>query len=271
MLCVGMIFCCGGSALGAPSPDVSLALATELYQEGDWPAARREALRALVAQPDNEAALMLSADCALRIDPSSELSRSTLDHLSVHAADPALRARAAYRVGQAYWGVGDLSSAWTAYARAFQGASDRALFLQSGCALFLLQRENSQLGADNPALLQQLATCRNLWNFDLRDEVRVTRIDKKQSSKGRPAAGIVAFYRTQIRPAIGHRCSLEPSCSEFFLQASRTHGWLGLPLIGDRLVREPGVVQAAAEPVDRNGVTHYRDPLINHTDWLKDE
>ncbi len=259
----------------APAPsraaaDAGYTLASDLYEMGDWVRARREALRALAAQPAHEAALLLAADCALRLDPRSESARRILDHLAAEAADPDARAQAAYLAGRAHWANRDLPAAWSAYARAFRGAPDRGLFIRGGCALFLLRRLDPTLGSDDPALLQQLASCRNLWRFELRDEVRVDPTPAREKRAG-PAEWIVGFYRAQIRPAIGHRCSLDPHCSEYFLQASRAHGSLGVPLVGDRLVREPGVVQAADEPVVRRGVTTYRDPLSEHTDWMKDE
>lgn len=244
------------------------ALAAELAAEGAWPDARRAALRALAANPADETARFLSADAALHLDPRHSDALAALDHLATTATDPALRARAAHRAGQAHWALGDLAAAWNAYAIAFQHPVNPSSFLESGCAMFLLRRENKSLGADQPDLLQQLATCRDLWSFSLRDKVRVARLDKRTSARGRFGAGIVSFYRAQIRPAIGERCSLEPSCSEYFLQASRAHGWLGIPMIGDRLVREPGVVQRGEHPVDDNGKTHYLDPLSTHTEWL---
>jgi putative component of membrane protein insertase Oxa1/YidC/SpoIIIJ protein YidD len=268
MLGIGMIFLCAGRASSEPAP---LALAAELAGEGDWASARREALRVLAANPAHDPALLLAADAALQLDPANAAALGTLEHLSTNAADPALKSRAAYRAGQAHWARGDRSAAWTAYARAFQHPEDRAAFLRSGCALFLLRREEETLGADNPALLQQLATCRNLWTFPLRDEVRVKPMEPGRRVAARPAEWIVAFYRSQIGPGIGHRCSLEPSCSAYFLEASRAHGALGVPLIADRLVREPDVVKYAEDPIERNGRTLYRDPLERHTDWMRDE
>lgn len=272
MLGIGMIFFAGApGAVNAAPPSPPLALAGELYAEGNWIAARREALRALTADPSNDTALLLAADAALALDPRSTASLRVLEHLSTNAAAPAIRSRAAYRAGQAYWAAGDRRGAWTAYARAFQQAEEREAFLRSGCAMFLLRREDHTLGADDPVLLQQLATCRDLWNFELRDEVRVKPLSERTHATPQPAGWIVSFYRSQIRPAIGHRCSLDPHCSEYFLQASRAEGWLGVPLIADRLVREPGVVQAAEQPIERRGAILYRDPLSDHTFWLNHE
>lgn len=270
VLCAGVIFLfCPIRSGAAPA---AWALALDLAEEGDWLGARREALRVLAEQPENDAALLLAADCALQLDPRAESARRVVEHLSTQSSNAALRARAAYRAGQAHWAAGDRAAAWAAYVWAFQQAEDRALFLKSGCAMFLLRREDETLGADDPALLQQLASCRNLWSFELRDEVRVRPTNgKDRTLSANPATWIVGFYRTQVSPAIGHRCSLKPSCSEYFLQASRAHGALGLPLLGDRLVREPDVVKYAEDPTEFGGRTYYRDPLENHTHWMRDE
>ncbi|MBN1268871.1 MAG: membrane protein insertion efficiency factor YidD [Kiritimatiellae bacterium] len=87
----------------------------------------------------------------------------------------------------------------------------------------------------------------------------------------KPGQWVVALYRHMVRPAIGARCSLEPSCSEYFFQASRKHGLLGFPLIADRLVREPSVVAAAEHPVHVRPGTQYADPVSDHDFWMRRE
>ena len=253
----------------------TLELAVELMGEGNWKGARREALRELAFHPEDERALLLAATAGLRqaeASPSHDAkpASSVLAHLAKEAAGREVRLMAGYELGRARWAQGDLAGAWQAYADVFQQAPDRETLLRSGCALFLLRREDETLGADQPALLNQLATCRNLWSFELRDEVRAGNVEKKSRLAARPGEWIVAFYRSQIGPAIGHRCSLQPSCSTYFLDASRQHGLLGVPLIADRLVREPGVVSAAAHPVPVNGTIRYADPLSDHVRTAKE-
>jgi putative component of membrane protein insertase Oxa1/YidC/SpoIIIJ protein YidD len=252
------------AAVACAQADVRLA--AELAANGDWTAARREALRAVTADPQNDVALLLAAEIALQIDARNESGRRVLAHLSEVSPDKSVAARAAYIAGGSYWHAGDARAAWPFFARAFRTAEDRSLFLRSGCALFLLREQDKRLGADDPDLLLQLAACRDLWTFELRAEVRP---DAAPARRARPAEWIVGFYRAQIAPAIGHRCSLDPSCSEYFLQAGRAHGWLGVPLIGDRLIRESGVVQAAESPIERDGRTLFQDPLELHTEWLR--
>ncbi len=80
-----------------------------------------------------------------------------------------------------------------------------------------------------------------------------------------PIRGLVGFYRFTIAPAIGSRCVLQPSCSRYALESARRAGWLSLPMTGDRLIREPSVVQDGAHPVsDAEGRIRYADPVEDH-------
>ena len=84
------------------------------------------------------------------------------------------------------------------------------------------------------------------------------------------ARAVVGFYRACIGPALGARCALEPSCSRYFLLASRKHGWLGVPMTADRFVREP-VVSAPDRPWIRNetGAWRHPDPVEDHDWWFE--
>jgi len=80
-----------------------------------------------------------------------------------------------------------------------------------------------------------------------------------------PVMGMVGFYRLMIAPALGARCVLDPSCSRYSLQAARERGWLGIPMTGDRLIREPSVVVARENPVeDDHGHVRFSDPVSDH-------
>lgn len=242
----------------------SLDLALELMAEGNWMGVRREALRSLAAHPDHEQALLLAALAQRRVQPQQADAGRVLAHLAETSTDAGIRAVAGYEYGRSCWATGDLAGAWSALARVFQQTTDRDLFLHSGCGLFLLRQQDAALGEGQTALLAQLATCRDLWSWELRDEVRVNKRDPASRLTAKPGEWIVRFYRTQIGPAIGHRCSLSPSCSAYFLEASRAHGLAGVPLIADRLVREPGVVAAAEQPQVVGEEIRYRDPLADH-------
>lgn len=245
----------------------SLELATELLAEGNFASAYREAARVGVEQPDNEQAMLLEAQSLARQAVSPETRSSAilaLSHLVESSRNSDVRALAAYEAARLHWANGDLPQAWFNYGIAFRAAGDHELFLRSGCALFLLRQKQADLGSDDPVLREQLATCRDLWTWELRDEVRISAGEHASRLTAKPGEWIVSFYRSQIGPAIGHRCSLSPSCSAYFLEASHQHGLLGVPLIADRLVREPGVVAAAENPVEVRGEMRFADPLSDH-------
>lgn len=80
-----------------------------------------------------------------------------------------------------------------------------------------------------------------------------------------PVRIMVGFYRGFVGPVLGHRCILEPSCSRYSLQAARERGWLGLPMTGDRLIREPSVVAARERVViNSQGEIRIADPVTDH-------
>lgn len=83
------------------------------------------------------------------------------------------------------------------------------------------------------------------------------------------ARGVISFYRRFVGPAIGARCALEPSCSRYFLEASRKHGLLGLPMVADRFVREP--VESASDRLVRrpDGSWRHSDPVSDHDWWFR--
>ncbi|MBQ7667201.1 MAG: membrane protein insertion efficiency factor YidD, partial [Kiritimatiellae bacterium] len=103
-----------------------------------------------------------------------------------------------------------------------------------------------------------------------RDPARPAQPGSGKSAGSRLARAVVAFYRFAVSPAIGQRCSLTPSCSQYFLEASRKHGLLGIPMITDRFVREP-VVSAPDRPLVRDGAGRWRhpDPVEDHDWWFE--
>jgi hypothetical protein len=80
-----------------------------------------------------------------------------------------------------------------------------------------------------------------------------------------PVVVMVGFYRLMVAPALGSRCLLDPSCSRYSMQAARERGWLGIPMTGDRLIREPSVVVAREKPIeDEHGHVRFADPVSDH-------
>lgn len=80
-----------------------------------------------------------------------------------------------------------------------------------------------------------------------------------------PIKGVVAFYRVVFAPVVGVRCVLVPSCSQYAQDAAVQYGWLGVPMTGDRLVREPSVILNAERPMtNAYGQILYADPVSGH-------
>jgi putative component of membrane protein insertase Oxa1/YidC/SpoIIIJ protein YidD len=256
---LGTLFVLASPALGQAD------LAADLFEEGNWAACRRECRRTLDGNPADERAELLGAVCDLRLGRPAPAS---LGRLAVSGTTTETRAMAAYELGRAEWAAGRPGSAYPLLRQAFLEAPSQDLFARAGCSLDLLQEEVPTLGKNDPAVFQSLETSRALWTREVRQECALPR-ERGTSLTAMPAQWIVAFYRGLIRPAIGTRCSLHPSCSHYFEEAAREHGLLAFPIAGDRLVREPDVVAAAEDPVQVGGQTRYADPLRDHTGWMR--
>lgn len=243
-------------------------LATDLFAEGDWVGCRRECERQLAETPRNETAQLLGAVCWLRLTNHSASTLSAIDSLSRLATNVDVRAMAAYELGRCCWMEGDPTNAFAFLRQSFVGTTSQPLFLRAGCSLDLLVRDFPTLGKDDPVFFQSLDTSRVLWTPEVVRECLPVH-GQSEGLLSKPGQWVVAFYREMIRPAIGGRCSLDPSCSEYFKQASEKHGLLALPIQADRFIREPSAVQAAEHPVRVNGSTRYADPLSEHDGWLK--
>ncbi|MBM4153561.1 MAG: membrane protein insertion efficiency factor YidD [Lentisphaerae bacterium] len=91
---------------------------------------------------------------------------------------------------------------------------------------------------------------------------------ERETVRSLPGRLLVGLYRSVVRPAIGARCALDPSCSEYFLIVSRRHGLLGFPMIVDRFVREPSVLRAHPVPAPPGGNVRVPDPVCDHDFWM---
>ena len=126
--------------------------------------------------------------------------------------------------------------------------------------------EHPELKEGKDDLQDQINTSRDQWFGAL-----FTQCAKPEASNDKPESPgwFIAFYRGQISPAIGDRCNLEPSCSEYFHQAKALHGLKAIPMAADRFFREPGVNSEKKDPVLMpSGQIRYRDPLENHDFWM---
>ena len=247
-----------------------LQLAAELFDEGNWPAARREALRELTRSPGNPDARLWAGVAALRQAEDVPAATRSLEVLADSAAPAGVRTRAAYEAGRARWEQGDMTAAYGSLKKAFVAAESDDMFLKSSCSLDLLVTQHPNLARQDIALLLEIRTVEPLWTDALRRECAPARRHSPGGFLARPGQWIVLFYRKIVAPAIGQRCSLSPSCSEYFRQASVKHGLLAFPIAADRLVREPSVVAQAEKPLrQENGSLRFADPVSAHDFWLQ--
>lgn len=275
------------AGVAAESPP-ALRLAEELFAEGDAPALREECRRvAREISPEESAPLeFLAAMADLQIFPfgSDEYAAAVTSLMAMWRADEKisvsddLRALAALEAARAAWeGRHPSADVFDALHDAFIHLRDPDLFPHAACTLYFYLKIDKPARNAHPDLWMALATCRDSWSLEVwhacNPRTNGSR-SRRGASLGRigswPGRAVVAFYRAQISPALGTRCSLEPSCSEYFLRASRAHGLLGIPLMADRLIREPSVVKAAAKTTERpDGSIRIADPLEEHDSWLK--
>ncbi len=265
-LAVGaLLFFCPALMAGAAT---GLDLALDRFARGEWSACRREALRAALTAPTQTLARVLADSAGLRLQSTNAAALTRDLELAVEetTAPADTRALAAYEAGCARRKARNFQAAFGDFRNSLFLAADTELFARSGAALLALRREQPGVGSADSALttlLDSLASA--LPPALLREDAA-----PQGAWMHRPVDWVVAFYRAQIGPAIGSRCSLQPSCSAYCLEAGREHGSLwALPLTADRLVREPGVVSAARQPVTVGGQVRYADALSDHDSILR--
>ncbi len=255
----------------ATAADAQIELARDLFDDRLWDACRRECRRIAAADPAQEQSRLLAAICELRLNPQAGADAiATLEELRLNATAATVRVTAAFEAGCALWAAHNAPAAYTNLKYAFENATNTDIFRRSAACLFWLLREDWRVANHDSSWRLQLDTVVNALDPATLAAGRRPR-PPGANWLARPGEWIVRFYRWAIRPGIGDRCSLEPSCSEYFLQASRAHGLGGLPMIADRLVREPSVVSAAEQPIRTDTETVYADPVADHDFWLKND
>jgi len=261
-LLAGMFFFC---ASGMADP---LELATDLFEKGEWDLCRRECRRALLEKTEPfERFQLLNAMSSVRsgMDPAKTIPQ--FEALIASDADIEISSIAAYELGRLQWQSNAPADALDSLAFAFHCTTNKQLFLHAACSMFLLLDEYPELKPGKEDLLIQISTSRTQWYGAL-----FSQCAKPDPSIGQPAAPgwFIGLYRNQISPAIGDRCNLEPSCSEYFRQAKARHGMKAVSMVADRFFREPEVNSLQHDPiVMEDGHIRYRDTLDNHDFWMK--
>ncbi|MBN2161579.1 MAG: membrane protein insertion efficiency factor YidD [Pontiellaceae bacterium] len=261
ILIVGMFFFSGYCLAG------SLELAEDLFAKEEWDLCLRECRRGQLEQETPaERMELLQAVCMVRTGKEAAQTVPLFEHLVQESRDRRITILAAYELGRIQWQLNQPNAALKSFSTTFAGASDKELFLHAACSLFLLMKEYPELKAGQDALISQISTSRTLWYGALFKQCARPEATKTQTA----APGLfIRFYRNQISPAIGARCNLAPSCSEYFVQAKGKHGWLAIPMIGDRFIREPDVNKLKITPVImKDGLIRYQDLLDDHDFWM---
>ena len=266
----GILFISAFRALPAdlPSPPPPPALWATLFQEHAWTEARREALR---AAPDDPRAAVIADVCVLRM--RTDEWPAALERLKSAARNdrPPAAPTAALEVGRHELNRLHPTEAWPWFAQTLLTTTNADEFVEAGCALAWIGMHDRSLLEANPSLADQLAAGRSLWTPDRLRAISPRAGNGSLMSRVSlfPARLTVSIYRSLIRPAIGSRCNLQPSCSAYFMEASRRHGLAGIPMLADRLVREPGVNSRAEQPmVIPSGEIRYADELGDHDFWM---
>lgn len=244
-------------------------LALQLYAEGDWRGARVEAFRAGVRNPEDPWASAVAAWATLRIDPGDTAAREVAFDCAHHHPDPLVRAHASYELGRILWSAGESIEAFPLLRAAFLLADDQALFLKSAYSLDSVLRRHPELRLPGDSVIPQLRTVRPLITRAVRQAAWPPPPIDRDSWSGRAARYFVGVYQRQISPAIGHRCSMHPSCSRFCVEACATYGLIGIPMTADRLIRESDHVVHRIAPVMIGGEERFYDPVSHHSFWFR--
>lgn len=248
----------------------SAQLARALYQEQDWDGAWVEALRAQSTDTAKTEALVIYHLSSLQREFDQPEIRQDSSDLLRSLEDRELGAWGEFQLGRIYWSNDEPCAALYWLQRAYADSPNPELFAQTAYSLWVLLIRNPALMEEGHPLRQQLRTSRRLFT----PAIRETAAPPPPASSvpaflSVPAIGLVRFYQTQIGPAIGQRCSMYPSCSEYCLQATRRYGLMGIPMTADRLIRETDHVNHRIRPILINGEVKYYNPIEDHSFWFR--
>lgn len=243
-----------------------LAFTRALFANGEFAQCRCESKRALLSGTEpREHFELLHALAGAELNQPVEKTVADLQHIVTENRNPQTSAMASYELGRQLWMQDQPEEALSAFASSFNTTTNQSLFLHAACSSFLVMQENKYLKKSRVDLVDQVNTSRSQWYGRLFSDCAKP---DPQTNKPSELNWLVRFYRAQISPAIGSRCNLEPSCSEYFNQAWKKHGAAALPMIGDRLCREPGLNARAENPIVKEGKIRYADPIENHDFWM---
>ncbi|MFW6152313.1 MAG: membrane protein insertion efficiency factor YidD [Verrucomicrobiota bacterium] len=244
----------------------NLDLAESLFEEGSWEICLRECRCVLAQSPSNDLARLFMDVCNLRLGRHKQPSIESLrDLITGNTLSRRHKTMAAFECGEALKAEGKEKDALKYLSDSFYQTRNKSLAAKSASSIKSILDSKAGREMENNSLRIQIETVLTSSG----GRVRMPAAAPDMQSTGKIGELIVWLYREAISPALGQRCSLYPSCSEYFLRASRKHGLLGFPIQADRFVREPGVVQSKTKPVVCGNIIKYADPLSDHDFWLR--
>ena len=241
-------------------------LTEELFAEGNFEACIQECSRMLMTDKENETALLLRTLSELRTGKDSTAILKGIAESSRYSTITINTAR--YELARTLRKAGKTKESLEQFKKVFISQNLGDLFLHSGCSIAILIKQHPELDDQTRDIKKQMNACSALWTRRIFDDCRIPPAGAKNALTGKPVQWLITFYRSQIGPAIGQRCSLVPSCSEYAMQSLRKHGLLGVALIGDRIVREPDVVTEMPAPARIGNRWFYTDTVSEHDWWM---
>ncbi|MDA3797467.1 MAG: membrane protein insertion efficiency factor YidD [Kiritimatiellae bacterium] len=254
------------------SKDVTTKLIKQFAKDANWKNCYVEAMRADISYPENQEFKYYKAMSALKLNKNNEESLETLYKIYTSTNLPTsnrTKTLAAYEYGREQWKQANDKQAFDGVTYTFYNTKSPELFILSGCALFQFASDFPQYKKDNPDLYMQINSSRDLWNAKY---FTLSKVEIKHENTGlitKAGKGFITFYRTQIGPAIGDRCVLQPSCSEYFKQNLNAHGIVALPMQTDRFFREPDMAHRSSNVIIVNGKVKHTDPISDHDFWFE--
>lgn len=245
----------------------SSELVESFYSNKDYLSSYKESKRILILNSANEKIQYIYAVSQLHIDKITDKSEAInilQDIMKLKDTNNDLACLSSYKLGLFYIANNNFDKAFHFLSFVFFNAKNKDLFLHSSCSLFFLNTKNSTYKKNNPTLFEQISSTKYLWTDSLLKDCKIN-IKKNKNSEN----FIVYFYRRNIRPAIGDRCVIEPSCSEYFRQSYIKHGIISFPMIADRFFREPGIAADNKKMITtENGLIKFKDLLTDHDFWM---
>jgi len=271
---VGFLFCflCTSILISAEAVNnEQYVFLKQLALENNWQSCYIESTRASITDPNNIEIQYYKAISEIKTDKNKNSALNNLYKIYTSTNLPTsnkIRTISAYEYGLEQWKAGDDEKAFTALTYSFYKTADPELFILSGCSLFQFAGDYPKYKKENPDLYMQINSTRDLWNakYFNRSKIETHHKDGLVTKAGK---GFISFYRTQIGPAIGERCVLKPSCSEYFKQNINKHGLVAVPMQADRFFREPDESHKSDNIVIINDKVKHKDPITDHDFWFK--